>query len=86
MNASFYSGEEQVRNAIDIVNSANPHVVIGMGHHPFDLLRDFDRRSTQRRLEEACHYFHCGHLHVPDASMVALPSGALPDAICRCIV
>ena len=68
-------GEEQVRNAVDIVNSANPHVVIGMGHHPFDLLRDFDRRSTQRRLEEACHYFHCGHLHVPDASMVVLPSG-----------
>ena len=63
-------GEQQVKSAVEIANSANPHIVIGMGHHPFDFLLDFDRRSTQRRLEAACHYFHCGHVHVPEASAV----------------
>ena len=68
-------GEQQVIDTIKVANQANPHVVIGMGHHPFELLRDFDRRSTQHRLQEACHFFHCGHLHAPDAASVLLHSG-----------
>ncbi len=68
-------GEQQVRSAVDIANKVNPHVVIGIGHHPFDLLRDFDRSPTQRRLEEACHFFHCGHLHEPAAAGVVSHSG-----------
>ena len=68
-------GEQQVRSGVDIANKANPHVVIGIGHHPFDLLWDFDRSPIQRRLEEACHFFHCGHLHEPDASSVVSHSG-----------
>ena len=68
-------GECQVTKAIEIVKQANPHIVIGMAHHPFALLSEFDRPPTQRRLEDACHFFHCGHLHVPDASNVATHSG-----------
>ena len=51
------------------------HVIIGMQHHPFDYLKRFDQQSTQRRLEEACHLFHCGHLHQPDATQAVTRSG-----------
>ena len=68
-------GECQVTSAFEIAKRANPHIVIGMAHHPFSLLSEFDRPPTQRRLEDACHFFHCGHLHVPDASNVATKSG-----------
>ena len=68
-------GECQVTKALEIVKQINPHIVIGMAHHPFALLSEFDRPSTQQRLENACHFFHCGHLHVPDASEVVTHSG-----------
>ena len=68
-------GEHQVLRAIDIAVAASPHVIIGMQHHPFDYLRRFDQQSTQRRLEEACHLFHCGHLHQPDATQAVTRTG-----------
>ena len=68
-------GECQVSNAIGESCRSNPHIVIGMAHHPFLVLNEFDRPPTQRRLEEACHFYHCGHLHVPDAASVATQSG-----------
>ena len=61
-------GESQVIKAIEITKQADPHIVIGMAHHPFTLLSEFDRSSTQPRLENICNFFHCGHLHVPNAS------------------
>ena len=68
-------GEPQVVGAIDIAVCAAPHIVIGMQHHPFDYLKRFDQQSTQRRLEDACHIFHCGHLHEPDAVQAVTRSG-----------
>ena len=68
-------GEHQVMGAIDIAVGTCPHVVIGMQHHPFDYLKRFDQQSTQRRLEDACHLFHCGHLHQPDATQAVTRSG-----------
>ena len=68
-------GEHQAVNAIDIAECATPHVIIGMQHHPFDYLKRFDQQSTQRRLEEACHLFHCGHLHESDAAQAVTRSG-----------
>ena len=68
-------GECQVTNCIEIVRQADPHIVIGMVHHPFELLCEFDRLPVQRRLENACHFIHCGHLHVPDVSSVVTHSG-----------
>ena len=68
-------GEHQVLGAIDIAVGSSPHVTIGMQHHPFDYLKRFDQQSTQRRLEDACHLFHCGHLHQPDAKQAVTRSG-----------
>ena len=68
-------GEHQVIDAIDIAVCAAPHVIIGMQHHPFDYLKRFDQQSTQRRIENACHVFHCGHLHQPDAAQAVTRSG-----------
>ena len=84
-NNQLLLGEQQVKNAIKIAKQGNPHIVIGMTHHPFDLLRDFDRNLNRKYLEESCNYFHCGHLHVPYAlssvshsgSFLTLATGAL---------
>ena len=61
-------GESQVKSAIDIARAYAPHVVLGLQHHPFDLLQRFDRRPVQRRLEDACNFVHCGHLHDPEVT------------------
>ena len=68
-------GECQVSNAIEEASRENAHIVIGMAHHPFLVFNEFDRPPTQRRLEDACHFYHCGHLHVPEAASVATQAG-----------
>lgn len=68
-------GEQQVASAIEISKKATPHIAIGMAHHPFHLLRDFDQGPNRRRIEEACHFFHCGHLHESNASSVVSHAG-----------
>ena len=67
-------GESQVKSAIDIAKRHVPHVVVGLQHHPFDLLQRFDRRPVQRRLEEVCDFVHCGHLHDPEVTEVVVES------------
>ena len=69
------AGERQVIDALRIAGEVDAHLVIAMGHHPFHLLYDFDRRPAQRRIEEACHFYHCGHLHDPE-SRDAVHAGA----------
>ena len=68
-------GESQAKSAIDMAKGHSPHVVLGLQHHPFDLLRRFDRRPVQHRMEEACHFMHCGHLHDPEVKEVAVAGG-----------
>ena len=60
-------GERQVINAIESANTLDPHVVIAMSHHPLRLLMEFDRQVVQSRIQRACQFFHCGHLHEPDS-------------------
>ena len=72
-------GELQVENAINIAADSHPHLTISMQHHPFDYLKRFDQRTTQNRLEQACHLLHSGHLHEPQASEVA---GQSSNCIC----
>ena len=67
-------GEYQVTSAINIAMRSDPHIIIGMQHHSFDHLMRFDQSTTQRRLEEACHFLHFGHLHNPEASNAAVHS------------
>jgi hypothetical protein len=60
-------GESQVREALRRVQAQKPHIVVAMAHHPLMLLQPFDRASTQRRIQSASQFFHCGHLHESDA-------------------
>lgn len=71
-------GERQVINAIELADKCDAHIIIGMAHHPFQLLQDFDRRPIQNRIEKHCHFFQCGHLHEPEARAAGLTaSGCL---------
>ena len=60
-------GERQVRNALDLAVQNDPHLVIAMSHHPLHLLREFDRYAVMNRIDDQCKFFHCGHLHQPEA-------------------
>lgn len=62
--------ERQVINALNMALKSNPDIIIGMAHHPFHLLQEFDRLPVQNRVERTCHFFHCGHLHEPEARKV----------------
>lgn len=73
-------GEHQVIEAIRLLNAAAdaPHVVLGMTHHPLHVLQEFDRVPALNRLESACQFLHCGHLHEPEARAAGLSgSGCL---------
>ena len=72
-NGQLLIGERQVLNAIQLVsaNQDPPHIILGMAHHPFHWLRDFDLQSIQDRLEGILHFFHCGHLHQPHTRLAA---------------
>lgn len=60
-------GERQLIGALDIAGRCKPHVVIAMAHHPLHLLREFDRIAALDRISTSCDFFHCGHLHQPEA-------------------
>jgi len=62
-------GERQVINALEQANTLNPHIIIGMAHHPFHLLLEFERQIVQNRIEHDCRFFHCGHLHNPESAI-----------------
>ena len=68
-------GESQVQRAIGIAKGYSPHVVIGLQHHPFELLQRFDQRAVRRRMEEACDFVHCGHVHDPEVRDVGVGAG-----------
>ena len=60
-------GERQLISAINIAQSHAPHIVIAMSHHPLHLLHEFDRVTATNRILAGCDFFHCGHLHTPEA-------------------
>lgn len=60
-------GERQVLGALEITEQLRPHVVIAMAHHPLHLLQEFDRLASHKRINSSCDFYHCGHLHQPDA-------------------
>ena len=71
-------GERQVINAMQLVQTDDvpPHVVISMVHHPLHLLQDFDRPRVMNRVEDLCHFVHCGHLHEPETRTTLSDTGA----------
>jgi hypothetical protein len=62
-------GERQVINAVKLVQDRSDpaHIIVAMAHHPLHLLQECDRRQVMSRIERACHFLHCGHLHEPEA-------------------
>ena len=67
-------GEHQAVEAIRLAQEVEspPHVILGMAHHPFHLLQEFDRRPVVSRIERVCHVLHCGHLHEPEVRTAGL--------------
>ena len=67
-------GERQVIGCCSLAQQDNEpaHIVIAMTHHPLHLLQDFDRRAAMNRIEETCHFLHCGHLHEPEARITGV--------------
>lgn len=71
-------GERQAINAIDVASKMDCPIILAMAHHPFHLLQEFDRRPIVSRIERACQFLHCGHLHEPEARPVGFSgSGCL---------
>lgn len=62
-------GERQAINAIELARGGinPPNIIVGMAHHPLHLLQNFDRQAVRKRIEQDFHFFHCGHLHQPEA-------------------
>jgi hypothetical protein len=60
-----------VRAALDA--AANADLCIALLHHPFDWLRDFDRRDSQALLARDCDYLLHGHLHETELTLQQTP-------------
>jgi hypothetical protein len=71
-HSNLLIGERQVINALTLAQNVEepPHIVISMAHHPCHLLREFDRVVVQGRIDRGSQFFHCGHLHLPEARAV----------------
>jgi len=54
-------GERQVRAALD--GAQQTDIRIGLMHHPFECLRDFDRDDSEPLLFKGCNFVLHGHLH-----------------------
>ncbi len=65
-NGKLLIGERQIIDSIELAKKENPNIMISMGHHPFHLLHECDRITVQLKVEEACQFYHCGHLHEPE--------------------
>ena len=76
-HGNLLMGEMQVINAIRhaLETGDLPNIVIAMAHHPFRLLKEFDRLRVQTRVERDTHFFHHGHLHQA-GTRLAGPSGS----------
>jgi len=69
-NGRLILGERQTIDALALAKKSESHVIIAMAHHPFHMLQEFDRAPVQYRIESACHFFHCGHLHEPEIRLI----------------
>jgi predicted MPP superfamily phosphohydrolase len=79
---NLFLGEHQLRNAMELAKQADIH--IGLVHHPFDWLQDFDRSTCEALLLQHCHFILRGHLHetkfiheqAPGTEAIVVASGA----------
>lgn len=54
-------GETQLRKPLDDIAKADLRIVLM--HHPFDWLKEFDRRQVEQLLKGQCHFILRGHEH-----------------------
>lgn len=75
-------GERQARDALKQAGKAD--IRLALMHHPFELLKDFDKEAVEAVLIQKCHFILRGHLHAtelvraigPDADVMVLSAGA----------
>ena len=80
--AGLIIGERQVREAIKQAGEAD--IRLALMHHPFELLKDFDREVTEAILAQKSHFVLRGHRHdtklvrqsEPDSEVMVLSAGA----------
>ncbi|MEO1594426.1 MAG: metallophosphoesterase [Pseudomonadota bacterium] len=65
-------GERQVRNVLELIKEDSHGLVIGLLHHPFDWLVDYDKAPVERLISDACDFVHRGHLHQSESRVVQL--------------
>lgn len=66
-------GEPQIRKLfreMDENQITDEDLIIAILHHPFEWLREFDRRKVRMLLAEKCHFILCGHQHEPGFSQI----------------
>lgn len=64
-------GERQVRAALKQARGTD--LSLALMHHPFDWLRDFDRRDAEPLLCDACDFILHGHMHEPGLLQASTP-------------
>ena len=71
-------GETQFYDLLQKEDFCKADLKIGVMHHPFDWLTNFDRQNVRDRLKKACHFILHGHEHQPD---VRIETGTGGDCI-----
>ena len=56
-------GDRPIIEVVENIREADVRLVIGILHHPPVWLREFDRRTLERRFFPHCDILHRGHLH-----------------------
>jgi len=77
------AGEQQVYEHLEKLAQAD--VRIGLIHHPFEWLSEFDRTTVERRLRRGCHFVLRGHQHFPEVQVVQGTTGnaaIIPGGAC----
>ncbi len=67
------AGEHQAKMALDKLAEAD--VRIGLMHHPFDWLADFDRNKVEARMRKDCDFILRGHAHNASVEKVSGTQG-----------
>ncbi len=84
---NLFLGEQQVRESIKLAQEKRADVRIALMHHPFDWLRDSDRKDCEALVLQNYDFILRGHLHetslvfqkLPGASSFTIAAGACYD-------
>lgn len=68
-------GDRPIIDAVELIRSLSPRIVIGVLHHPPNWLCDFDQRTLEERFLPECDFLHRGHLHEPNVETFSHYSG-----------